>query len=72
MFTLNGCPICNDKMVGEHLECSPCGTVTGPHGGVALMAVVLPEVLLSLLSKKWIIPNPGATRVWRRLSKAYF
>ena len=20
-------------MVGEHLECSPCGTVTGPHGG---------------------------------------
>jgi hypothetical protein len=37
---LYGCQICNGKMVGEHLECSPCGTVTGPHGGVALMAVV--------------------------------
>jgi len=20
-------------MLGEHLVCSPCGTVTGPHGG---------------------------------------
>ena len=38
--------------VGEHLECSPCGTVTGPHGGIARMAWVLPEVLLSLLPKK--------------------
>jgi hypothetical protein len=25
--------------------------MTGPHGGVALLAVVLPEVLLSLLPK---------------------
>ena len=30
-------------MVGDHLVCSPCGTVTGPHGGIALMAVVDPE-----------------------------
>jgi len=38
--TLYGRQICNGKMVGEHLECSPCGTVTGPHGGIALMALV--------------------------------
>jgi hypothetical protein len=35
-----GCQNCNGKKVGEHLECSPCGTVTGPHGGIALMALV--------------------------------
>jgi hypothetical protein len=39
------------KRVGEHLGCSPCGTVTCPHGGVALMAMVGPEVLLSRLPK---------------------
>jgi hypothetical protein len=39
-------------MEGEHLECSPCGTVACPHGGVALMALAGPEVLLSLLPEK--------------------
>jgi hypothetical protein len=39
------------KRLGEHLECSPCGTVTCPLGGVALKAVVWPEVLLSRLPK---------------------
>ena len=37
---------------GEHLECSPCGTVACPHGGVALMALAGPEVLLSLLPEE--------------------
>jgi hypothetical protein len=51
MKTTYGYSICIGKLVGEHLECSPCGTVTCPHGGVAMMAVVWPEVLLSRLPK---------------------
>jgi hypothetical protein len=51
MKTTDGYSICIGKVVGEHLECSPCGTVTCPHGGVALMALVWPEVLLSRLPK---------------------
>lgn len=48
--------ICNGKCLGEHLVCSPCGTVTCPHGGVALLAVVWPEVLLSRLPKDGLYP----------------
>jgi hypothetical protein len=51
MKTTVGCSSCIGKVVGEHLECSPCGTVTGPHGGIAWMALVWPEVLLSRLPK---------------------
>jgi hypothetical protein len=49
--TPDGCSICIGKRVGEHLVCSPCGAVTCPLWGVALMAVVGPEVLLSRLPK---------------------
>ncbi len=51
MKTTVGCSSCIGKVVGEHLECSPCGTVTCPHGGIAWMALVWPEVLLSRLPK---------------------
>ena len=64
MQTPFGRNVCGDKGLGEHLGCSPCGKVTCPHGGFALVAMVWPEVLLSRLPKSGLYPKGHAEQLF--------
>ena len=45
-------------MLGEHLVCSPCGTVTGPHGGARFDGVGLAGgAAVALAEKNGLYPK---------------